>query len=940
MSTTFVAIDIETTGLNPTRDTIIEVAAITFRDAEILDEFSSLVNPEREIPPHITEITGITSEMVIDAPSMFKLRPRLRPKLGDHVLIGHNVEFDLGFLREERLALGNHRLDTLTLATILYPDAGKFNLESLAYYLNLPLKGEQAHRALDDAELTIELFLALKEQALTLEYDHLAEIVEAGTRSGWSEVLFFEEVLAEKTRLLFEAGYAPPKRQRLARLFLPDKLNGRSPTPKEIPDKLDVDMVSTIIRPGGNFDQAFPDFEYRPQQVEMLETVTEALNYGAHLMVEAGTGTGKSMAYLIPAAFWAHLNGRRVVISTNTINLQDQLVQKDIPELLRLLPVDIQAAVRKGRSNYICTRLFQQIRHSGPSSDDEMALYARILQWLPRTKTGDVAELPLRNAGERIAWSRINGESASCTQDHCAAENCPLHVARRQAEQAHLVIVNHALLLSDLANNSHILPDFLDLIVDEAHHLESAVTDGMSFRADRRFLVTILDEITKQRAGIISDLQNRVNNALPPELSQRFETIINGMRQEAQFAQERLQEFFATLRYFFADAINTRSQFAQQIRITPAVRVQPGYNEIEMSWENLNRILTSVVDGFNKMALGLREASEQFDIEGGEDLMLALSSNGRSLEETRANLDGIIIQPQDGMIYWVEIFNERISLRAAPLHVGPLIDKNIFQAKETVILTSATLRTSGPEAPDEPNFAYMRHRINAFDVDELAVGSPFDYKNNTLLYLVSDIPEPNQPGYQRYLEDAIIDVATAIGGRTMVLFTAYGQLSQTARAVESPLAKAGISTLVQKQGSSRQQLLAQFKNPDSKTILLGTRSFWEGVDVPGEALQVVMIAKLPFDVPSDPIFAARSETFESSFFEYSIPEAILRFRQGFGRLNRRGSDEGVVIVLDKRILTKRYGQLFIDSLPDCTVLRQRANRVGELTVRWLTRNRE
>ena len=422
MSTTYVAIDIETTGLNPVKDTIIEVAAITFQDATILDEYSTLINPERDIPEHITDITGINSEMVGDAPTMFSVRSRLRTKLGDHVLIGHNVEFDLSFLREERLALGNHRIDTLTLATILYPEAGRFNLESLAFYLNLPNFGEeQSHRALDDAELTLELFLALKEKALTLDYGQLEEIVGAGRRLGWSETIFFEDALGEKTKLLFENGDPAPKRQRLVRLFWPDKINGRSPTPKERPDKLDAELVSAILRPGGNFDQAFEAFEYRPQQVEMLESVVEALNDGAHLMVEAGTGTGKSMAYLIPAAFWASENGRRVVISTNTINLQDQLVQKDIPELLKLLPLDVRAAVRKGRSNYICTRLFQQMRHTGPSNDDEMTLYARIVQWLPHTKTGDVAELTLRTPGERIAWARLNGESASCTQDHCAA---------------------------------------------------------------------------------------------------------------------------------------------------------------------------------------------------------------------------------------------------------------------------------------------------------------------------------------------------------------------------------------------------------------------------------------------------------------------------------------------------------------------------------------
>ncbi|MCA9955939.1 MAG: hypothetical protein KC434_14515, partial [Anaerolineales bacterium] len=540
---------------------------------------------------------------------------------------------------------------------------------------------------------------------------------------------------------------------------------------------------------------------------------------------------------------------------------------------------------------------------------------------------------------ERMAWSRLNGENASCTSEHCAAENCPLHVVRRRAELANLVIVNHSLLLSDLANENRILPQFYDLIVDEAHHLEAAVTDGLSFRADKRFLEAILDDVNKPRGGLLADLQSRLEAALPSEFMDKFNEFINRIRREGQAAVIRLDEFFTTLTYFLSEAMNTHSQFAQQIRLTPAARIQPGFDEVELSWDNLSRHLRGIVDGFAKLAGGLDDVADQFDVEDGEDLKLTLLSNARSLEETRLNLDGIILEPDNQMIYWVEVFRERISLHAAPLHVGPLVQSNIFEALETVVLTSATMRTAGPDAREEANFAYIRERLHAYDVDELAVGSPFDYKNQTLLYLVTDIPEPNQPGYQRMLEDAIVDVATSLGGRTMVLFTAYGQLSQTAKAIEGPLADAGITTLAQSSGGSRQQLLDQFKRPDARAVLLGTRSFWEGVDVPGEGLQAVLIAKLPFDVPSDPIFAARSETFDNAFFEYSVPEAVLRFRQGFGRLNRRTTDEGAVIILDKRVITKRYGQMFVDALPECTVLRQRLDRVGELTLRWLNRNR-
>jgi DNA polymerase-3 subunit epsilon/ATP-dependent DNA helicase DinG len=938
MSTTYVALDLETTGLDPHNDRIIEVAAITFRGNDILDEFSSLVNPHRDLSPYITGLTGITQEMVNDAPGMFNLRSRLRAIIGDHVLVGHNIGFDMGFLQAERLGVGNHQIDTITLAAILFPDAGRYNLDSLTQYLNLPRPAaDQAHRALDDAELTVELFLALKERALQIPLAQLDEIVTAGQKLGWPETVFFEDVLAARARTAFE-GKDLRQRGKLPRLFNPAKLEGRSFSPLDKVIPLDPELVASIIRPGGNFERAVPGYEYRPQQEDMLLSVVDAFNYGSHVIVEAPTGTGKSVAYLIPAAFWAAQNGRRVVISTNTINLQDQLIHKDIPELQQILPFELHACVRKGRGNYLCTRLFQQMRHSGPSNADEMALYARVLLWLGQTKTGDVAELSLRTPGERVAWARLNGENNVCTQDQCAAENCPLHHVRRQAELSHIVIINHALLLTDIASENMVLPQFVDLIVDEAHHLESAVTNGLSFQADRRYLEAVLDEINKPRAGLLANLHSRVHAAMPEDFASQFDQIINVMQREGQLAAVRLEEFFMSLSYFLADFVNRRSQFAEQIRLTPAARSQPGYNEVEMSWDNLNSHLKQISAGFGKLAKALDDIGYQYEIEGIEELQIGLMNNGRSLEETRAHLDAIIIAPQKEMIYWAEVFKERISLHAAPLHVGPLVEKHIFKALETVVLTSATLRTATPgEWETEPTFTYLRNRLHAHEVGELAVDTPFDYKNSTLLYLATDIPEPQQPGYQRYVEEAVLDIATALGGRTMVLFTAYGQLSQTAKAVERVLADRGITTLVQNSGASRQQLLEQFKRPDARTVLLGTRSFWEGVDVPGDALQAVLITKLPFDVPSDPIFAARSETYENSFFEYSIPEAVLRFRQGFGRLIRRGTDQGVVAILDKRVLTKRYGQLFLDALPECTVLRQRTDRLGELTVRWLNR---
>lgn len=937
MGTTYVAVDVETTGLDPSRDAIIEVAAITFRDAAILDEFDSLINPLVDIPPFISQLTSITDEMVADAPTLHTLRPKLRAKLGDNVLIGHNVEFDLGFLREARLAFGNRRIDTLTLASILVPEAGRFSLSSLADFLHFPTHNGRGHRALADAEQTIELFLALRERALALTLAQLEELVEAGQRLGWPETLFFEEVLAERARGAFE-GNELRQRGRLQRLYTPPKLEGSTLVPEDEPAPLDVESITSLIRPGGQFDRAFPGFEHRPQQVEMLQTVAEAFNNGRHVLVEAGTGTGKSLGYLLPAAYWATGNSRRVVISTNTINLQDQLIGKDIPALQETLHLDLRTAIRKGRSNYICTRLFQQMRRAGPGSADEMTLYARILLWLPHSRTGDVGEIALRTPGERLAWSKINGENPTCTADQCAAENCPLHIARRRAEMAHLVIVNHSLLLADLRSNGMVLPEYTDLIIDEAHHLEAAVTDGLSFRADRRFLETIMEEVTRPRAGLIANAQQRIAAVAPKEISQTVDAIAERMRADAQLAMLRTEEFFTTLDFFLRGQERERSQFASQIRFTPAVRVQPDYHLIEEAWTDLSKLYAILVKGFQKLIQTVADLSHVAQIEGEDELRAALISNGQMLEEARTNLDALIVKPDPEMIYWVEQFKDTISLHAAPLHIGPLVEAHIFQNKETVVLTSATLRTAG-YGRAESTFDYVRDRLHAHEAEELAVGSPFDYKNSTLLYLVTDMPEPNQPGYQRMLEQAIIDTAGTLGGRTLVLFTANNHLSQTATAIEPKLAARNVTTLAQTQGMSRQQLLEQFRREGARTVLLGTRSFWEGVDIPGPALTALIIAKLPFDVPTDPIFAARSETYESPFFEYSIPEAVLRFRQGFGRLIRRGSDEGVVLVLDKRVITKRYGQMFLEALPGCTVIRQRSDRIEELINRWMARDR-
>lgn len=351
-----------------------------------------------------------------------------------------------------------------------------------------------------------------------------------------------------------------------------------------------------------------------------------------------------------------------------------------------------------------------------------------------------------------------------------------------------------------------------------------------------------------------------------------------------------------------------------------------------MAWDNLSSQLYRATNDLERLCAGLSEL-EGHDIPDREGLMQDCVGYLARLREMREEINACIAEPSPSAIYWASISarDERVTLHAAPLHVGNLVQKHLLHAKESVILTSATLTTDN-------SFDYIRERLHTWEAEELAVGSPFDYKNSTLLYLPTDIPEPNQPYYQKAVEETLIALCRATEGRTLILFTSYYQLRNTARAISRPLAEADIVVYQQGAGTSRAQLLESFRE-GPRAVLMGTRSFWEGVDVVGPALSLLVVARLPFSVPDDPIFAARSETFDNPFAEYAVPETILRFRQGFGRLIRTKTDRGVVVVLDKRVLTKSYGPMFLNSLPECTTVRASLAKLPGAAKRWLALER-
>jgi len=671
----------------------------------------------------------------------------------------------------------------------------------------------------------------------------------------------------------------------------------------------------------------------------MLRTVAEAFNHDRHLLVEAPTGVGKSLAYLIPAVRWAMQNGERVVISTNTINLQEQLYNKDLPDLESILSVDFRATVLKGRSHYLCPAQLQALRHRGVRSPEQARVLAKVLIWLLRTRDGDGDELFLPSGLERSMWHRLSADYEGCDPERCRYFQrgvCYFYRARRAAEGAHLIIVNHALLLADVAVQNRALPQYNYLVVDEAHHLESAITQGLSFETDRTSVRRLLSEIGHVSAGgrvtgLMSQVLGRCRQArLPEDIMGNLELALGQIGQAVDRALGQVDTLFDSVEAFAKEQKGDRhTPYSFRMRLDSGVRIQPAWDSIEIACDDMDRPVRTAVGELEKLAGGLDELVAQYDIPDADELQVQILGMAQHLEEVRAKISHMIMDPSDALIYWLEMQpnSDDLSLHAAPLHVGPLMEEELFHKKRSVVLTSATLRTSG-------TFDFLRERLHAWDANELAVGSPFDYESSTLFYIVDDIPEPNERGYQKILAQGMAELFRATQGRALALFTSYRQLRATFRAIKAPLAQRGITVQAQGQGVSRAQLLENFRTGDRR-VLLGTRSFWEGVDVPGDPLSCLAIAKLPFSVPSDPIYAARAETFEQPFRDFSVPETILRFLQGFGRLIRTRDDRGIIVCFDKRLLTKSYGPFFLESLPNPSIRRGSVTQLPKVAADWL-----
>ena len=659
----------------------------------------------------------------------------------------------------------------------------------------------------------------------------------------------------------------------------------------------ELDTVS-ILGEQGRIAQRLRQYEHRPQQLQMAQAVADAIASESHLVVEAGTGVGKSFAYLVPAILAATASQSkepvspgekrkrvRIVISTHTISLQEQLIGRDIPFLNAVLPVEFSAVLVKGRGNYVSLRRVKGAVERASSTfinEQQLQQLGGIVKWAQTTTDGSRATLEFRPLPE--VWDEVQSESSNCLGRKCPTyEDCLYFKARRRAWNADLLVVNHALFFSDLAlrrEGASILPDYDVVVLDEAHTVEAVAGDHLGISVT---------------SGQVEYLLNKLYNDRTQRGLLEYHKHHEGQKQVADL-RYIIQDFFDGVRYLHESqgATNGRIRFAPQ-----------GLTDVSGPLMRLASSITSLSESLQK-----------------EDERIELTAAADRCQYLAGALTSWTKQTIGDSVYWVEFTGrkqDRTKLVCAPIEVAAMLRDELFNKVKTVILASATLAVGGQD------FNFIRNRLGMTRSEEQKLGSPFDYKSSVRLILPNNMPDPtDNPGaYETAVCDRIKKYVLQTGGRAFVLFTSYRMLQNCATRLTPWFIEHKIALYNQAEGMPRTLMLERFRN-DPRSVLFGADTFWQGVDVPGDALQNVIITKLPFSVPDHPLLEARLEAIRARsgnpFMEYQVPEAIIKLKQGFGRLIRTKTDRGQVVILDPRVRTKQYGRTFLASLPECQTI--------------------
>jgi ATP-dependent DNA helicase DinG len=829
----------------------------------------------------------------------------------------------------------NPILDIRQIASFVWPTQQFDTWNQLLTYLNM-LDEPDVFDQMEPVLRKIEAILADWPIMLLQQVTELSASIDSGFHRLASDAL---ESVTSLSRYEIPAG-----RQVIHQLLFREL---------EIPERIDLEEeefhADEIVRwfaPDGSMKEVFPEYEPRQGQLDMLAEVATALAEGRHAIVEAGTGTGKSLGYLVPAAYFSLMTGERVVVATHTLHLQTQLMERDVPIVQNLLAKPIVFAILKGRTNYVCMRkVASQVNSAGlVSVKEERAFLIKTLVWLKDTVAGERDELPLLGR-EAEHWESIQSETETCINKRCPwFKYCYYHRAKAIAQQANIVITNHSLVLTDLKADHSVLPGYSYLILDEAHQLEDGATKHLGLEVHNFVVFGILNRLAKDRkTGMIPSLKQRVlvEYREQPERAGAFAVRLDQMLDTLVNIRLALEECFQLL----SDFVKANQQLTEEakwvVRVLDEHRNQETWQPVLNAFANFHSHMLDLRRHVKKWETEMEEITNETLLGQIQDVIGVIKELDRIWEQLN-----LFMQSDDPhYVAWLEreerVSHPYVGVYRAPIDVGPLLDEQLFSKKQSVILTSATLTVNR-------SFEYviqrlgLRHYTKTGELSTLIVESPFRYRDQALLCIPSDMPAMVGEGSEGFLValcDTLVKLARVSKGRMLVLFTSYRMLKDVYERTLHTFQEFDLHLLAQGVShSNRHRLIQDFKQ-HKHAVLFGTNSLWEGVDIPGEQLSTLVIVRLPFWPPNHPVIEARMEDIKqkgrNAFREYAVPQAIVRFKQGFGRLVRSTRDVGAVIVLDRRIVDASYGKIFLQSLPDPRIFQGTRREIYAAVYHWL-----
>ena len=899
----FIAFDLETTGLDNTNDKITEISACRFVGGDFSEEFTTLVNPEIPIPKDIISLTGITNQMVIDAPLVSDVIPDFINFIGDTPLVGHNIDFDYSFIKNNiagtDIFLPDVPLyDTLSLARSFLYYYNNFSLGSLCDYYGIKIVC--AHRAGDDAISTGKLFTLLIQEAASRPLTLIQRIDNFIKKSQVKNHKLYTDIIKTSLKL--------------------NKIDGliQSPSDYQSPDNYFgyigeansslPENPEDWFRDNGKIQSKWEEYEKRSTQIELVVDVYDTFTNGDLLVAEAGTGLGKSLAYISSGFIAAKQKKISLIISTYTKNLQDQLFSKDIPRFSECIKQDMNAVIYKGRHNYICQTRLERLLSSNSYllNYNEYEYLVPLIIWEWDTKTGDISECNgfQMNLHKRI-WSLIRSEKGFCSLRQCNKyRGCYLENIREKVEQADIIIINHFLFANELIKGNSCLPSDFNYVIDEAHHFPTAIQGQLETQVGSRTFDDVFDFFDSRKDGWKRNALNKF-----PDILKKYESI----SEKSKILKSEIKLFFMSYYENKLDDISYSEYHVNKLLYKNSEEefidteplpweIQTAFLEYEKNLQKLGALLNENRQNIPDSIIIEYHVIERIFREG--------------LDSFKASLDS-----QSDLVKWSTFnrssYRNLTTLNSSPLNVKNFINENLLQVYSGGVFCSATLMVND-------DFRYFREKIGLDlalvnrNITERNYDSPFHYNDQVKLFVFRRKININEPEFIDEVGYQIVRIISTLKKRMLILCTSFKQIRSLKNYIEPKIISNDCKLFAQASGISRNVLVRSYLE-HAHSILIGTSSFWEGVDFPGDKVEILYIVKTPFDNPYEPLIQAQIEDYsqrgEDAFMQFQIPEAAMRLRQGFGRLIRNMNDMGICIIGDTRLYDRRYGEVILGSIP-------------------------